>query len=99
LSKGIRTNTLIIIRLTVKMKIFLIGVAIFIISVVDLSSHVLGQLTSSSSKNESVVNQTDKVAGCILDKAVRINGTWVVQTGLDCNEDFPYVQNQSKDNN
>jgi hypothetical protein len=57
-----------------------------IIFVIDSSRYILGQLNYSSTSSNAADNETNSVAGCVLEKATKTNGTWVVQSGLDCGE-------------
>ena len=62
--------------------------------VIDSSRYVLGQLNYSSTSSKAVDNETNSVAGCVLEKATKTNGTWVVQSGLDFGQS-PLIQNLS----
>jgi hypothetical protein len=58
--------------------------AIFL--VIDSPRYVLGQLNYLSNSSNTADNETNSVADCVLEKATKINGTWVVQSGLNCGE-------------
>jgi hypothetical protein len=88
LSKNIRTNSeyYVSYTLTTKAIILLIAITMAIIFVIDSSRYVLGQLNYSSTSSNASDNETNSIASCILEKATKTNGTWVVKSGLDCGE-------------
>jgi hypothetical protein len=79
---------------TTKTIILLIAITLAIIFVIDSPRYVLGQLNYSSTYSEATDNETNSLAGCVLEKATKINGTWLVQSDLDCGES-PLIQNLS----
>ena len=66
--------------------ILIIAITMAIFFVIDSPRYVLGQLNYLSNSSNTADDETNSVADCVLEKATKTNGTWVVQSGLNCGE-------------
>lgn len=81
--------------MTTKAIILLIAITVAIILVINSTKYVLGLSNYSLTYNKTASNETNSMADCTLERAVKTNGTWLVQSNLDCGE-IPPLPNISR---